>query len=152
MSATYEYGPRQGLPAVTMSWYQGEAKPQVWTDNGIPQWSDGCLFMGSDGMLLADYSRHALLPAEKFAGYHPSAPTIPRSRGHHAEWIAACKTGATTSADFEYSGWLTEANHLGNVAYRVGKTIEWDADNLRATNAPEADRIIRREYRAGWTL
>ena len=28
-----------------------------------------------------------------------------------------------TSANFEYSGWLTEANHLGNVAYRVGKKL-----------------------------
>ena len=57
-----------------------------------------------------------------------------------------------TLADFEYSGWLTEANHLGNVAYRVGKRIEWDADNLRCRNAPDAARLIRREYRKGWEL
>lgn len=152
MSATYEYGPREELPAVTLSWHQGESKPQIWTDGGIPQWSDGMLFIGADGMLLSDYGRHVLLPEEKFAGYERPAPTIPRSPGHHAEWIAACKTGAPTSADFEYSGWLTEANHLGNVAYRLGKTIEWDAANLRAANAPEADPIIRREYRPGWTL
>ena len=42
------------------------------------------------------------------------------------------------------AGALTEANHLGNVAYRVGKKIEWDTKNLVVKNAPEAARIIRR--------
>jgi hypothetical protein len=45
---------------------------------------------------------------------------------------------------------LTEANHLGNVAYRIGKKLTWDAARLRATNAPEAERFIHREYRKGW--
>jgi hypothetical protein len=152
MSATYEYGPREGLPPVTLTWYQGVMKPRIWTERGIPQWSDACLFIGSDGMLLADYGKYVLLPEEKFQGFRPPEPTIPRSPGHHAEWIAACKSGATPSANFEYSGWLTEANHLGNVAYRTGKTIEWDPVALRATNAPEADPLIRREYRRGWSL
>jgi len=52
--------------------------------------------------------------------------------------------GKQCSADFRYSGWLTEANHLGNVAYRVGKKLIWDATHLRASNAPEADQYIRR--------
>ena len=47
---------------------------------------------------------------------------------------------------------LTEANHLGNVAYRVGKKITWDAKKLKVTNAPEAASLIRREYRKGWSL
>ena len=54
--------------------------------------------------------------------------------------------------DFEYSGLLTEANHLGNVAYRVGKKIHWDAKEMRATNAPDAEQFIRRDYRKGWNL
>ena len=64
----------------------------------------------------------------------------------------ACKTGSPTGANFEYSGWLTEANHLGNVAYRVGKKLQWDPEKLRAENAPEADQYIRCAYRDGWSL
>ena len=41
---------------------------------------------------------------------------------------------------------------LGNVAYRVGKKLQWDAENLKAVNCPEADKYLRREYRKGWTL
>ena len=40
----------------------------------------------------------------------------------------------------------------GNVAFRTGKALEWDAAKLRATNAPEAEKFLRREYRKGWEL
>ncbi len=152
MSATYEYGARGELPPVKLTWHQGENKPEQWKNGDIPKWDSGCLFIGSKGMLLASYDKYLLLPEKDFADYQRPEPTIPRSPGHHAEWIAACKGGPPASADFEYSGWLTEANHLGNVAYRAGKKLHWDAKNLRATNAPEADPFIRREYRQGWVL
>ena len=152
MTATYEYAARQDLPPVKVSWYQGEDKPSIWKERGIPQWESGCLFVGSKGMLLANYDKHVLLPEKDFAGFQRPAPSIPRSPGHHAEWLEACKGGPPTSAGFEYSGWLTEANHLGNVAYRCGKRIIWDSKNMKATNAPEADRFISRVYRKGWKL
>jgi predicted dehydrogenase len=152
MSAAYEYGARGDMPAVRLTWHQGENKPEIWRKNGIPQWNDGCLFIGAKGMLLASYSRYVLLPEKAFADFKPPAPTLPRSPGHHAEWIRACKSDLRTSADFDYSGWLTEANHLGNVAYRVGKRIEWDAANLRCTNNRDADALIRLAYRKGWEL
>jgi predicted dehydrogenase len=152
MSATYEYGPRGDMPAVKLTWYQGEMRPEIWKSQGIPQWDSACLFIGDKGMLLSDYGRHVLLPEKDFADFKRPPATIPRSPGHHAEWLEACKTGKPTSADFVYSGWLTEANHLGNVAYRVGKTIQWDAANLKAVGMPEADPYIRRQYREGWVL
>jgi predicted dehydrogenase len=152
MSVTYEYGRRGDMPALRLTWHQGENKPDIWRKGGIPRWNDGCLFIGGKGMVLADYGRHILLPEKAFADFRRPAATLPRSPGHHAEWIRACKTGRTTSADFEYSGWLTEANHLGNIAFRLGKKIEWDAANLRCPNAPEAAAMIRRAYRKRWVL
>jgi hypothetical protein len=49
-------------------------------------------------------------------------------------------------------GALTEAVLLGNVSYRLGKPLTWDAKNLRATNEPEAEKYLRHEYRPPWTL
>jgi predicted dehydrogenase len=152
MSATYEYPARGDLPEVRLTWHQGENKPEIWRKGGIPRWDNGCLFIGTNGMILADYDRHVLLPEKDFRDFKRPMPTLPRPSGHHAEWIAACKTNLVTGADFEYSGWLTEANHLGNVAYRVGRRIEWDAANLVCSNATEANALIRREYRKGWQL
>jgi len=152
MEATYEYGPRGDQPSVKLTWYQGTRKPAIVRDGRAPAWGSGILFVGDKGMLLSDYDKHVLLPEKEFETYERPSPSIPKSRGHHAEWIHACKTGEPTTCDFEYSGWLTEANHLGNVAYRIGKKLEWDPAKLKAPNAPEADRLIRREYRKGWKL
>ena len=152
MSATYEYGARGSLPPVKLTWYQGESKPELWNNGGIPKWDSGCLFIGNKGMILADYAKHVLLPEKEFEGFRRPEPTLPRSPGHHAEWLQACKTGKPASAGFEYSGWLTEANHLGNVAYRTGKKIHWSPLKLKADNAPEADPFIHRAYRPGWAL
>ena len=152
MKVAYEYGPRGDMAPVRLNWYQGAEKPEPWRSGTIPKWDSGVLFVGDKGMLLADYGKYKLLPEESFSGFKPPEPFIPKSLGHHAEWIHACKTGAPTTCNFEYAGWLTEANHLGNVAYRAGKALEWDAASLSAKNASEAAPFLRREYRKGWTL
>lgn len=152
MTAAYEYGPRGDLPPVTLTWYQGTYKPEILKEGGIPAWNSGVLFVGEKGMLLSDYQKHTLLPEEQFKDFQRPEPFIPKSLGHHAEWVHACKTGAPTTCNFEYAGWLTEANHLGNVAYRAGKKLEWDPLKLDAANAPEAAQFIRREYREPWKL
>ena len=152
MQVAYEYGARGDMPPLRLTWYQGKCKPALWKDGAIPKWDSGVLFVGDRGMLLSDYEKHALLPEAQFKDFKAPDPFIPKSLGHHAEWIHACKTGAPTTCHFGYSGPLTEANHLGNVAYRAGKKLEWDPETMRAKNAPEADPFLRREYRAGWKL
>ena len=152
MRVAYEYSARGDMPPVKVGWYQGSEKPAAWHDGTIPKWDSGVLFVGPKGMLLSDYGKHRLLPEKDFADYKKPAPSIPKSLGHHAEWIHASKTGAPTTCHFDYAGRLTEANHLGNVAYRTGKALEWDEAAMKATNAPEADRFLRREYRKGWSL
>lgn len=152
MSARYNYGARGEMPAVTVIWYQGKEKPELWHSGLIPKWDSGCLFVGRKGMLLADYGKHVLLPEDRFKDFQRPNPFIAESIGHHKEWIHACKTGDLTTCSFDYSGPLTEANHLGNVAYRVGRKIQWDPVRMKATNAPEADEYIHRTYRKGWKL
>ncbi len=150
MRAVYEYGPRGDMPAVKLTWHQGAEKPEQWKSGAIPKWNDGTLFIGDKGMLLSSYDKHLLLPEAQFKDFKHPDPTIPHAASHYAEWFEACKTGKPSLANFEYAGWLTEANHLGNVAYRTGKKLEWDAAAMRARNAPEADKFIHREYRKGW--
>lgn len=152
MHITYTYGQRGNLPPVTLHWYQGTKKPALFIEEKIPQWGSGVLFIGDKGMLLSDYNKHILLPEEKFKDFSPPDPYIPKSLGHYQEWIHACKTNTPTTCNFLYSGPLTIANHLGNVAYRSGTKLEWDPKKLKAVNYPEASRFIRRKYRKGWKL
>jgi hypothetical protein len=152
MQARYEYRAMGEQPALVLTWYQGTSRPEIWKQGGIPQWPSAVLFVGDRGLLLADYGRHVLLPEEKFKDFQRPPESIPKSVGHYQEWIDACKTGSPTTCPFSYSGWLTEANHLGNVAYRVGKKLEWDHVNMRATNAPEAEPFLARQHSKGWQL
>lgn len=146
----YEYPARGEMPPVKLTWYDGDKiPPQI---HGLPTGGGGNLFVGDRGMLWADYGSWHLHPAGDFASYKPPEPTILRSIGHHAEWIAACKTGSATTCNFDYAGALTEAVLLGNVAFRCGQRLEWDASSLKATNCPAADQFLHREYRKGWEL
>jgi predicted dehydrogenase len=150
--ARQEYPARSDMPPVTLTWYNGGGYPAFAKESNVPQWANAVLFIGSEGMLIADYGQHKLLPEERFADFKRPEPFIPDSIGHHREWVEACKTGGPTTCNFDYSGALTEAALLCNVALRTGKKLTWDAKNLKAIGCPEADRFIRREYREGWTL
>jgi predicted dehydrogenase len=150
--AKQEYPACGELPPVTLTWYNGGGYPAFVKEKNIPPWGSAVLFVGSEGMLIADYGRNQLLPADKFADFKRPDPFIPESIGHHREWIEACKTGGPTTCNFDYSGALTEAALLCNVALRTGKKLTWDAAALKAVGCPEADTFLRREYRQGWTL
>lgn len=146
----YEFPARDKQPPVKLTWYCGNLIPREVAGQRVP--ANGVMFIGSEGMMYADYGNYRLFPSEKFTGFQPPKPTIPRSIGHHAEWIKACKDGSPTTCNFDYSGALTESVLLGNVAYRTGQALEWDAQRLVATNAPAAERYLRKEYRPGWEV
>jgi len=147
----YEFPQRGNKPAVKLTWYDGGKLPsrdlfEVGPDQKLDD--NGSLFVGEKGKLALDYKGVRLIPERK--DFQPPPKTVPRSPGHYTEWIAACKGGAPAMSNFGYAGSLTEAVLLGNVALRVGKKIEWDAQNLQVRNAPEAAQYIRRQYRKGW--
>jgi predicted dehydrogenase len=146
----YEFPARGKMPPLKFTWYDGNKTPQEVQGQRVP--GSGVMFVGSAGMMFADYDGYRLFPQEKFAGFTPPEPTIPRSAGHYAEWITACREGTPTTCTFDYSGPLSEAVLLGNVAYRTGKRIAWDAAALEATGCPEAAALVRKQYRAGWEV
>jgi predicted dehydrogenase len=148
----YQHPARGDQPPVQLTWYHGGKQPALLTPDQAEKWKSGVLFVGQKGMVLSDYGRHVLLPEKEFAGFKPPKPFIRKSIGHHKEWIQACKRGGETTCKFAYSGPLTETALLGNVAYRLGRKLEWDAKQLRATNCPEADQLIQHHYRAGWRI
>jgi len=150
--ARQQYPARGDLPPVALTWYNGGPYPAFMKERNIPAWNSAVLFIGSKGMLISDYNKHQLLPEEKFVDFQRPAPFIPDSIGHHEEWIAACKTGGPTTCNFDYSGALTEAALLCNVALRAGEKLTWNARALKAVNCAKADVFIHREYRKGWTL
>lgn len=148
----YEFPGENNSVPVRLNWYDGGKRPELVEQGTAPDWSNGVLFVGSKGMLVADYSRRKLLPESRYSGFVPPVPFIPDSIGHHKEWIEACKNGGSTTCHFQYAGPLTETVLLGNVAYRAGSRLEWSGPALKVKNSAKAMNYVRTEYRKGWEL
>jgi hypothetical protein len=76
--------------------------------------------------------------------------TLPRSRGHHQEFVDACLGEGKTFSPFDVGGHLTEIGLSGVVAIRAGKTLDWDGEKMEATNDPDAAKFVKTQYREKW--
>jgi predicted dehydrogenase len=160
--ATWRFGPRGKLAPVTVHWYDGGLRPP--TPPGFDpddarqrmgEGRNGIYFVGEKGILTCGgwSGMPRLLPAELNREYKRPPKTLPRVEGgHHADWLLACKGVRPAASYFGYASRLVEFVLLGAVALRAQKQIKWDAAGMRATNAPDADRFLKDEYRAGWEL
>jgi predicted dehydrogenase len=150
-AAVFTYPARGKAPEVTLHWYNGPERPKWFAEAGAPEWAR-TVFVGSKGLLAANYDTLALLPEAKWAGFTPPPRSIPPSPGHHAEWLAAAKAGKKPSCNFDYSGPLTETVLLANVAYRSGGPVEFDARACRVKGNPKAEEFMSAVWRPGWTV
>jgi len=112
------------------------------------------ILVGDKGLLLFNRSstEWIVTPGAQAAEFADVPKTIRRVANEDIEWIEACQGGPKALSSFDYAGPFTEMVLLGNLAVRLGKKIEWNARSLKATNAPEADALVRTEYRKGWSL
>lgn len=115
---------------------------------------DRALFVGDKGKLTCSWGGQSprLIPETKMKAYKRPAKSLPRTKGHHMDWLEACKGGKEAGSNFDIAGPLTEAVLLGNVAIRTGKKLIWDGPNMKVTNVPEANKYINPPYRQGWSL
>jgi len=157
----FEFPSNGKRSAVNMTWYDGGKKPGAELLDGKQPEASGALVIGDKGKLYApgDYAEK---PLQLLGGI--SEPKVEFRRApdqdHFKEWVTAIKGGDAATSNFaEYSGPLTETILLGNLAVwaapskdEIGKKIEWDAKNLKATNAPEVELVIRPKFREGYTL
>ncbi len=154
----FEFPARGEMPPVTLTWWDGGLMPprpeELEPGRMMGTSGGGGIFIGDSGKLMFGcYSNEAtLIPQPAMDAYTQPVPSMPRSEGHHAEWIAACKGGAPAVSSFDYAGPLTEMILLGCVALKMDRKLEWDGENMVVTNEPEANQYITREYREGWDL
>ncbi len=154
---TYEFPARGDMAPVRVNWYDGGIKPPRPPELGADAfWGvGGRLYVGDKGRML-DYR---LIPEARAKEYGRPPRSLPRSPGHHAEWIAACKGGQPAGSNFDHAGLVAQVVLLGNIALRPALKekqahvkLLWDGPNMRITNIPEANQYLRRDYREGWSL
>jgi|ERR1700733_5227717 len=154
----FRYPAREGLAPLDLFWYDGGMKPRTpeeLYEDGKEFANEGMMFVGDKGKILADFmiQNPRLLPEKKMRDYTGGKAPAPREKPDPlADWIAACRGGKPSEGNFLNAGPITEAVNLGAIACRWPKRLEWDAANMKFTNAAEANRYLTREYRKGWEL
>ncbi len=157
LKVDYHYAAGKDRPPLKVTWYGGLKPPhltQLQTADGHPiDWGSGQLFVGSDGMVLSNYSNHFLLKNGRALNSFDRPPaSIPRSIGHHREWTEAIRNNGSTTCNFDYAGNLSQTVLLGSVAYKLGKPLEWEATRGIITNLADGQTHLHKEYRSGWSL
>jgi len=154
----WEFGPRGNMGPVTVHWYDGNLQPPRPADleegRRLGGGGNGILLIGDKGTIMGGgwSGSPRMIPEAKMREYGRPPKMLPRSRGHHRNWLDACKGGPKACSDFSYGARLTEFVLLGDVAIRAKKKILWDGPNMKVTNAPEAQPFVQERYRAGFDL
>ncbi len=158
LTSTFDLPANDWRPAMQLVWCQGGAMPKSPKEFiDLNKIGHGAMFKGSNGHIVCDFISRVVLPYGKGAdmtGYKPRTKEqlIPPLGHFQGQWVEACKGGLKTSCNFDYAGVMIETMLLGLVAYRAKKKIVYDGETGRVTSCPEADALLKRTYRDGWTL
>ena len=155
----YQFPARGDMPPVKLTWYDGGLMPprpqELEPARRLNRGGSGVIFVGDKGKLMCgEYGDGPrLIPEAKMKEYERPPKTIPRVIGtHEQDWVRACKGGKPACSNFDYAGPLTETVVMGNLAIRSGKKLDWDGQNMKVTNVPEANEYVHYKYRQGWNL
>lgn len=154
----YNFPARGTMPPLKLTWYEGllPARPEELEEGRrMGDAEGGVIFRGDKGTLMCGTYANSpqLIPYSAMQAYKKPAQTLPRvAEIHEQGWIQAIKQGQKASSDFSISGPLTEIVLLGNLAKRMQTKLLWDPENLKITNAPEANQYITKQYRDGWSF
>jgi hypothetical protein len=157
----FRYPARGARPTVDLIWYEGGMRPPTpdELDEDHKEFpAEAMMFVGDKGKILAGFrvENPRLIPEKRMRGYNvPEAP--PRRQRELGEvspgirqWIAACKGGKQSPGSFLNAGPISEAVNLYAVALRTRQRLLYDAENMKITNVPDANKYLAREYRNGW--
>lgn len=156
-SGTYHFPQIGDQPAMQLHWYSGGLKP-TWREPLPPDFkfaSRSAMYVGEKGVIITEGGNREpqIFPESLRESYTPPPQTIPRSNGHHRDWVDAIKNGGQPSANLDYGSQLTELTLLGVLSLRLGGArIHWDAENMVARGIPEATDIIKEPAREKWDI
>lgn len=153
----WQFPARGDKAPVDMFWYDGGMRPPLMKeleDDGRALDSEGLLFVGDEGKILAGFSGEGarIIPEKAMKAFERPPKTLPRPDDELEQWIRACRGEKPSDARYKRIQPITETLMLGTIALRVPKKLYWDADTMNITNSEEANKLLYRQYREGWEL
>ena len=141
---------------------------RTWGEAPDPKYPWGATLYGDKGTLKASVMSYDFVPQGGGESVHkdvtyefeqyPEDKTekdlerhvAPAIRGHMKDLLLNMKTRGRPVADIEQGYISTTACILANLSMKLGRTLEWDAALGRVVGDEEANRLLRRPYRAPW--
>jgi len=118
----------------------------------------GCYFFGTEGTFHMGWrDGWTFYPARKSGQVLHEDPSFDNERdGHNVpplwrDFLEAIENGRRPAADVETGHFATNLSLLGMLSWKLGRSIEWDGAKERIHGDPEANALLRREYRSPWT-
>jgi hypothetical protein len=71
---------------------------------------------------------------------------------HHQNFLDCIRSGQRPHADIEIGHLTASLCHLGNIATRVGRVVQFDPATEQVTGDAEAAAMVRRTYRDHWAV
>lgn len=152
----FKFPAQELLPPFELSWYDGGMKPPTPDElsaTGKSLEREGMMFVGDKGKIIAGFrGENPVFYLEKNISMAPAPAPEQTKEDANNVWIDSFKNNTQSPGSFIYASPVTETILLGAVALRAGKKVEYDSENMKITNIPEANKYISREYRKGWEL
>lgn len=136
----------------TMLWDHG-----IGIDGGYYGRSHGVGFVGNKGTLVVDRAGWEVIPE-----YENKKPLIERVdlikgdgqglNNHMKNFIDCVKTGNKPNCPVEIAAGVARTCHLGNIAYKTGRRLYWDAEKTMFINDDDANKHIEPHYRKPWKV
>ena len=159
---TYSFEKNKKRPPVTLKWYEGGLKPELYKEMGIDKMKSfdrqGMVMVGDKNSLITGgrpNNPRLVMSDSDWDDFKRNAPekTIPRIKDETPveEWVHAIKNDTLPLSNFEYGASLTEMAVLGCLAQRFNADLDYDSKNMKITNRPDVDRFIKPPVRKGWS-
>ena len=114
---------------------------------------NGCIFEGEKGLLYVNRGVIRVWPEQIFeTPLTDSDVRLYKSTSHHQDWLQCIKTRKLPICDAAIGHRSATVCHLGNIAVRTGRKIQWDPAKEVIVGDAEAARLTSKEYRAPWKL
>lgn len=135
--ATFQYGNR------AIHW-----EHRTWHRRGFEGLPHGVAFYGTGGTLVIGDQRYVIYDME---GRQVEETSVDRRDvAHLGDFLSAIRDGHRPNATIEEGVRSTLMCHLGNIAYRTGRTVRFDAQTRQIVDDAEQRALWGREYRSGW--
>jgi predicted dehydrogenase len=135
--ATFHFGDR------AINW-----EHRTWNKRGFEESDFGVAFYGEEGTLVLTSNQCRLI--DKQGKQVSETALVHHDERHLANFLDAVRGTATANAEIEEGVKSTTLCHLGNIAYRTGRTVNFDAQTRRVVGDEEAAKLWSRDYQPGW--